>query len=254
MAALSDRKCLSENSQIIRWLGILLKSGFFAMIKQNCGRSVEKYWLTGVLPVFRDGVSPLTATQLISFQERYQSLCGFTQADVDSIVMRALREFSENEQKSTLASLKRWYNGYMFSPASSNSKEPLYNPQLVFGHLDNITSGSTPPSFIDEANAVHTATVLSIVSETGPVTISDLIGMLSSRTGASILYELSFVEVLQEQETRSKNVTLSLLYYLGIVTFHKDPCSQKGRHSLCAPNSTMVHLVSPGISCLGECC
>ena|ERR1700722_2343548 len=150
---------------------------------------------------------------------------------------------------------KRWYNGYKFSPTLSGSEDRLvYNPQLVFVHLRKVVSSSAPLSFADEANAVHTATVLSIVSETGPVAISDLIGMLFSKTEARILHELSFREVMREQETRSKNVTLSLLYYLGIVTFHKDSSSEEGVYNLCASNSTMVHLVSPGISCLGECC
>jgi hypothetical protein len=250
MAALSDRTRLPERKQIIEWLEDLLKSEFFAVIKQHCGKSVAKYWLTGVLPAFRDGISPLTATQLISFHEQYQSLCGFTQEDVEAIVIRALRDFPESERTSTLASLRRWYNGYMFSSTSSGSKNiPLYNPQLVFVHLKNTISGPAPASYIDEANAVHTSRVLSVVGETGPVTIHTLIDMLSSKANAHILNELSFDELMQEQEMRSKDVTWSLLYYLGIVSFFED----SGRHSLRAPNGTMVRLVSPRMPCLEEC-
>jgi hypothetical protein len=161
MAVLSDRECLSENKQAIRWLETLLKAEFFALMKQSCGRSVAKYWLTGVLPAFRDGISPLTATRQISFDERYQSLCGLTQEDVDAIVTRALRNFPESDLASKLDSIKRWYNGYTFSPTSSGSENPtLYNPQLVFVHLtntlSNTLSGPAPPSYMDEANAVHT--------------------------------------------------------------------------------------------------
>ena len=59
------------------------------------------------------------------------------------------------------------YNGYMFSPTSSGSERPAaYNPQLVFVHLENIISGGDPASHLDEANAVHTTTVLSVVDKT----------------------------------------------------------------------------------------
>jgi hypothetical protein len=238
MSALSNRERLSDEEQNINLLGRILKPEFFAVIKQNCGKSVAKYWLTGVLPAFRDGFSPLTATRVISFDKRYQSLCGFTQEDVNAIVTRAL---PESERASTLNSLKRWYNGYMFSPTLSGSENStLYNPQLLFVHLESTVCGQKPSSYVDEA----TDTVLSLVGETGPITIHDLIRMLSSKVNASIMSELSFIELMQEQEKRSKNVTWSLLHYLGIVTFCEDSDNQEeGTHSLSAPNGTMTHLI-----------
>jgi hypothetical protein len=219
------------------------------VIKQHCGKSVEKYWLTGVLPAFRDWISPLTATQIISFEPQYHSLCGLTQENVNAIVERAL---PESKRASTLDSLKRLYNGYMFTFAPSGSENPtLYNPQLVFVHLRYVISGQMLSSHLDEANAVHTATVLSVVGETGPVTIHDLIDMLYSKVDARILGELSFAELMREQEVRSKNVTWSLLYYLGVVTLCGNSSREAGTQNLCVPNSTMFHLVSPRTLCLG---
>jgi hypothetical protein len=275
---------LLESKQAIRWLEVL-KSEFFAVIKKSCGVSVAKYWLTGVLPAFRDGISPLTATNVISFNEQYHSLCGLTQEDVNAIVKQALlkneralpergqdfleckqdfleseqdlleieQALLESEQAYILDSLKRWYNGYMFSPTMSSSKNStLYNPQLVFVHLQNAVSHQAL-CHINEANAVHTAIVLSVVGETGPVTISDLIDMLYANANASILTEFSFIELMQEQEKWSKDLTWSLLYHLGIVTFSKDSSCLIGTQSLCVPNKTMFHLVSPRTSCLGGC-
>jgi Predicted AAA-ATPase len=76
----------SDGRREIQWVENILKPQFFGVIKRRCGDSVAKYWVTGVLPAFRDGISPLTATRVISFDEKYQSLCGFTQKDVDAIV------------------------------------------------------------------------------------------------------------------------------------------------------------------------
>jgi Predicted AAA-ATPase len=239
---------LPRSKHILDQLETLLKSEFFAVIKESCGSSVAKYWLTGVLPAFRDGISPLTATRVISFNERYHSLCGLTQENVNAIVKRAL---PESKQAHTLDSLKRWYNGYMFSFTSSGSENlTLYNPRLVFDHLQAAISDEISSSHIDEANATHTATVLSVVGETGPVAINDLINMLYSKVNARVLRELSFVELTREQEMRPRDVTWSLLYYLGIVTFCESAGCPQGMQSLRVPNGSMVHLVSPRTLCL----
>ena len=203
---------------------------------------MEKYWLTGVLPAFRDGISPLTATRVISFDQQYQSLCGFTQEDVEAIVSRALHHFPEKERDLALKALKHWYNGYKFCPMSGSEIPWLYNPQLVFIHMEKMISGSSHMPYLDEANAVHGAIVLSAVGDTGDVTIHHLMDMLSTstnRTQARIFSELSYLELMQEG--RSGEMTWSLLYYLGIVTHHQD----KGY--LCIPNFSMSRLVSPDL-------
>jgi Predicted AAA-ATPase len=247
MDAFRGRKRLSESKQVICWLEALLNSEFFAVIRQFCGKSVAKYWITGRLPAFRDGMSPLTATRLISFQEQYQSLCGFTQEDLDAIVTRAMRDFPENERISILAFLKRWYNGYMFSPTLSGSENLLlYNPQVIYALLKKIVHGPTPLYCIGLAGTMHSATLLSIIGEPGLVTISDFIRMLYSKANAGILSEFSFAELMQEQNKLSKDVIWSLLYYVGIVTFCEDSDHQGETRSLRVPNATLARLVSPG--------
>lgn len=64
----------------------LFKSQFFSIIKNAVSEHIIiKYWLTGVLPAFRDGISPLTALNIISFQPQCHRLCGLTDAEVQSI-------------------------------------------------------------------------------------------------------------------------------------------------------------------------
>ena len=88
MSALDDREHLSDRKQEIKWLTGILYAEFFAVIKGSCGTAVDKYWITGVLPAFRDGISPLSAMDIISFDKQYNSLCGFTENDVKAIVER----------------------------------------------------------------------------------------------------------------------------------------------------------------------
>jgi hypothetical protein len=82
--------------------------------------------------------------------------------------------------------------------------------------------------------------VLSAIGETGNVTIHHLMDMLSVKTNrarASVSSELSYLELTQEG--RSAQATWSLLYYLGIVTHHRDS------GYLRIPNVSMGRLVSP---------
>jgi hypothetical protein len=249
MCALQDRTSLVDMRQRFGWLEEILQAEFFAVIKPLCGDTVAKYWLTGVLPAFRDGISPLTAVEVISFDKKYQSLCGLTEEDVGAIVTRALPG-----PVSTMASLKLWYNGYMFRPPRGHSENlTLYNPQHVFVHLRKAISGTASPFYADEANAIHTNVVLSAIGETGPVTIHDLTGMLYSDENANILSELSFAELTQDPQTRSRDVTWSFLFYLGVVTFSKNSIPQSRIHTLRLPNASMIHLVSPEMSCLEGC-
>ena len=210
---------------------------------------VAKYQLIRVLLAFCNRISPLTAIQVISFSERYYSLYGLIQEDVNVIVKQALLE---SKRASTLNRFKCQYNSYIFSPTSSSSEIPtLYNLQLVFVYLQNVISNQAPPSYINKANAMQTATVLLVVGKTGSVTISNLIDMLYLKANASILNKLSFLELIQEQEMWLKAVTQSLLYYLEIVTYFKDSCCLVGKHILYVSNTTIVYQVSPRTSCLG---
>ena len=64
----------------------MMKTGFFAIMKQACARGlVQKYWLTGVLPAFRDAISPLIESKVISTLPEYNGLCGLTDAEVRTI-------------------------------------------------------------------------------------------------------------------------------------------------------------------------
>ena len=244
MSALDDREHLSDRKQEIKWLTGILYAEFFAVIKGSCGAAVEKYWITGVLSAFRDGISPLSAMDIISFDKQYNSLCGFTENDVKAIVERALRHSSKDEQTRVLNALRVCYNGYKFSRHTGSEIPAMYNPQLVFVHLRKMISHSVNLPYIDEANAVHSTTVLSAVSETGTVTSRHLLDILFSKQKSLVLTELSYPELMQE--SRSEDKTFSLLYYLGILTLDKDV------GYLRVPNTCMQQLVSPKMSCFGK--
>jgi Predicted AAA-ATPase len=219
----------------IRNLEKIFEAGFFAVIKRECGFSVAKYWLTGVLPVFLDGIN----SSIISSDKPFHSLCGFTQGELDAIVGRALRHISKDHQDQVIALLKTWCDGYQFYPTCDYPSDhtPLYHPQLVFAHLQRINSGATTMPCLDKANEIHLASALEAVSEHGNVSIHDIINLCTSeRVKRRYFPVLYYPELFQEG--RSAESAWALLYYLGIVT------RQHGDDSLRIPNRTMQNLVS----------
>jgi hypothetical protein len=122
----------------------------------------------------------------------------------------------------------------------------LYNPQLVFVHVQKVLTGGSALLHLDEANATHSASAIAAVAETGPVTVHDLMELLAQRRVASrILPELSYLELMRGD--RSAELTWSLLYYLGVVTHHQEA------NRLCIPNTAMQVLVSKDVSLIERC-
>jgi hypothetical protein len=125
-------------------LANLFETRFFSVIKGALGKPIVKYWVTGVLPAFRDVFSPLHANTIVSRFPRFNGVCGLTEDEVEAVANEYLqRSHSPEEIAAVLRELKLWYNGYMFSHSEDKSaSSALYNPQQVFTHLRNVHDGS----------------------------------------------------------------------------------------------------------------
>jgi hypothetical protein len=222
----------------------LFKTHFFAVMKQACGRVVEKYWLTGVLPVFRDGISPLSATDVISSKPQFHGLCGLTDGEVDTILKAYLSStYNDSQLKEAMARMKEWYNGYRFCPdhIPTSSKLPsLYNPQLVFSHLRALAQGTQSEALLEEANSTHCATVLNAIRCDGPINFNDIfLDVLSGQLVADVMPYFGVDNV--KEIGADPVITWTILYYFGVFTHGP------GR-TLQLPNATMKYLVRVTLS------
>ena len=174
----------------------LFKTEFFTVMKRACGNVIKKYWLTGVLPVFREGNSPLTTTEIISMQPQFRGVCGLTEKEVQTIAENYLcPRFTPDELLRALQEMKRGYNGYQFSPQGMNTPETLYNPQLVFIHLHNLLLCGSAVHPVDDANATHCDTVLKAIKTGGDVTVHDLLTLMSGNVRATVMTEFGVSEL-----------------------------------------------------------
>lgn len=110
--------------------------GFYTVIK-SLDAHIRFVFLTGISKFSRVGVfSGLNNLQDISLHDRYATLLGFTQAEVEQNFGAYLHDFAvRNEQDlvTTLAEIRAWYNGFCFSRRC----ETVYNPFSMLLLLDS---------------------------------------------------------------------------------------------------------------------
>jgi hypothetical protein len=193
----------------------LFYAHFFSIMKGAMGRPVYKYWITGVLPAFRDSLSPLSTAIIISSLPQYHALCGFTVEEVETIASAYLRpRDNDNGLEGLMCQMKKWYNGYMFCPQSSTIPR-LFNPQLVFTHLRAM---SPDANYVDpgtEPNSSPSSVVLNILTQSG-MTDENLYSLLSGALSVTISHDFGHQEI--ERLGQDPGITWSLLYYVGLIT------------------------------------
>ncbi|KAF8537749.1 hypothetical protein BDD12DRAFT_203099 [Trichophaea hybrida] len=228
------------------------KMSLFSILKEAAGDGpigcVSKYFLTGVLPAFRSGMSPLTATNSISESPKYHGICGFTEKQVETITRAYLGQGSVDSNSKNSGSqdqssleqvisgacwaMKRYYNGYSFT--ALGNEERLYNPLLVHYYLSTIKEGGVVAN-PEESPAIHTVNLLKLIADTGRFSSNDIVELLmagSLPATGGVQKEFGFIDVMQ-QMGKNRNATLSLLFHLGILT-HADKAGQ-----LRIPNEVM---------------
>jgi hypothetical protein len=141
----ANRILFDGNRVFYGHLSRFFESQFFAIIKQS-DEVIEKYWITGALPVFRDNVNPLNAVTLISHWAEYHGLCGLTDNEVHTIAREYLSLRSLNvdvDVDMVLSELRRRYSGHLFCRINNDPPlDTLYSPELVFTHLRALGSNT----------------------------------------------------------------------------------------------------------------
>ncbi|TDL23078.1 DUF1703-domain-containing protein [Rickenella mellea] len=190
----------------------LLKTRFFAIMKKYICLPIKKYWLTGLIPAFRDYFSPLLATWNISMTGSFHGLCGLTEDELKVITETYLAsDFSAVQIKAALQNVKRSCRGFKFaSNQTSPSIVKLYYPHQVFTHLWTMRTDST----IELGGIGHDPT-----RSIAGLNISTCLPLMTNA-----MYERHYIlegfgaEVVSDIGT-DVEITWSMLYYFGVLTY-----------------------------------
>ena len=110
--------------------------GFYTILKAS-DEYIRFILLTGVSKFSKTGVfSGLNNLKDITMSDKYSSMLGITQDELEIDFKEYIKDFATNTnqtEKTVLAKLKRWYNGYRLSENGTS----IYNPFSTLNALKN---------------------------------------------------------------------------------------------------------------------
>ena len=205
------------------FLQIMGKGGFvrsfYEVIKTGAMLGVfDRIFITGVTPITMDSLSSgFNIATNISLHKDFNEMCGFTQMEVDYLCSQTLFDICSDIDKEKLKEdVKRFYNGYLFTPAKG---QRVYNSTLInyfLFHFD-YEDCHYPLSMLDSNIATDYKKLMALFKigdrEKNYEVLQELIFNGEASGRLKDRYEI-------EQEF-GRNDFLTLLFSLGFITIKK---------------------------------
>jgi hypothetical protein len=242
-------RLLSEDGAVLYEEAILKRTGFvrtfYAALKRGTRSAIARMFITGVTPLMLDDMSSgFNVAKLVSNLPAFQTLAGFTRADVE----RGLKELLESQpalakvpelgdRHALLDALSRYYDGYRFSEGAT---ERVFNSDMVLYFLGELSGRKKyPPNMLDRNVRTEYSHLQRIGVATG-MAAPERREILETVLGeGSIRSDL--VEQFGVKSLASRAPYVSLLYYLGMLTLKEAPRDSEGYH-LEIPNRVIREL------------
>lgn len=206
---------------------------FYAAIKYETDRIVDKVFITGVTSVVLDSISSgfNIATDL-SNKSAFSGMLGFTEPELLGLI-RKIVDFSfcqETEQK-LLKQMQDLYGGYRFS---HNSDVNVFNPSLCIDYLQKISSENfQKETFINgiDIDFFKAENFVKLCDDS--VFLNDVCQRIQD--DKSIPLDTEPVSLCMHKLTNLSRIELlSVLMYMGLLTW-----SGQQNYDLCCPNKSM---------------
>ncbi|MEZ4863988.1 MAG: AAA family ATPase [Caldilineaceae bacterium] len=217
----------------------LLKT-IFKNVKGAMDEGVGRVFITGVTPiVLSDVTSGHNISENISLRRDLSDLCGFTEAEVQTLVGQVIAQCGQPATKAdeVLAIMRTFYNGSRFV---YEDQPPVYNPTLVFYFLKYFQRECTYPRELLDTNLAPDYQKLIYISQraNGEQIITAALNEAAPISVVALADRFGLRQMLAE--TKSNTFLASLLYYLGALTLGGD--TPTGELVLQIPNLVMRKL------------
>ncbi len=193
-----------------------LKTLFKTVKSAASGRGLERVFITGVSPVFMtDITSSYNVAEDIYLDPDFNHLCGFKESEIKKVLTQIVTE--QQKQQDALNLMKTFYNGYCFN---ERVKEFVYNPTLALYFLKHFQKDCEFPRQMLDNNLAMDRGKLSYVSSL--LNGESIIFQALNETPVLTLFELANRFGVKDMlnATKDTKFTVSLLYYLGILTLN----------------------------------
>jgi hypothetical protein len=212
---------------------------FFAAIKAATEtRTIERMFVTGVSPlVLSDVTSGMNIGDHISNEAPFNSMAGFTQAEVETMLDYYIKEkvIPENQRKEILTIFKENYDHYVFS----KNGEKIYNSDMIL-YFFNVyfQEKEIPNNLIDSNIRTDYGKLRFLIVQDQKIqskvngNFSILRKLIENNETKANLTDNFYIEEIIE-----KNKFKSFLYYLGLLTIKKHVYGMN--YVLTIPNKTI---------------
>ncbi|MEA1048687.1 AAA family ATPase [Lamprobacter modestohalophilus] len=194
----------------------LLKTVFKAVKAAAGGLGLDRVFITGVSPVvMSDITSGYNVAENLYLNPDFNSLCGFTEAEITAMLARMTDEGASWSAAEALETMRTAYNGYCFSP---KSQERIYNPTLSLYFLKHLQHSSEYPEPLLDENLAMDRNKLIYIAQL-PHGEELLIQALADEQGVPIpqlATRFGVADMLSA--VKDQPFMASLLYYFGVLT------------------------------------
>ena len=219
---------------------------FYRTIKDGTRRgAVGRLFVTGVSPLLLDDLmSGFNIVNHISQNPQFNTMVGFTRADVERAVDQLMRDRPDlaalpgiGDRDALLATMERYYNGYRFSPGADDR---VFNSDMVLYFLRELVSWKAyPRKMLDMNVRTDYGQLQRLWSVAGPSGIE-------RRELLQEILDKGFIESPLVEQFGVKSLSLrsqlaSLLYYQGMLTLSAEQPAA-GNYRLEIPNRVIHEL------------
>jgi hypothetical protein len=189
----------------------------FKAVKAAAGQGLDRVFITGVSPVaMSDLTSGYNVATNIYLDPRFNTLCGFTEAEVKALLETVAREQAGDwSVDEALGLMRTFYNGYCFS---EKAKETVYNPTLTLYFIRALLDfAAYPDEMLDDNLGMDRKRLLFVA---GLLEGESLLLEALTQDSGVVLSRISrrFGAADMLHDTRERETVISLLYYFGILT------------------------------------
>ncbi|WGZ94197.1 MAG: AAA family ATPase [Candidatus Thiothrix putei] len=238
-----------------RYAALLMGEGVLKSLFKNikaaaAGLGVDRVFITGVAPiVMSDMSSGYNVATNIYLEERFNTLCGFTEGEISQFVQGVTQacQLPAMFADETLSLMRDFYNGYRFCPEPQ--QDGVYNPTLALYFLGHLQTGCAYPRRMLDSNLSMDRNKLSYIANLPGG--DQLIMTALSQQGDIAIQELQdrfgVHDILQTK--KDPDFMASLLYYFGVLTFSRE-ANAFGESCLVVPNLVIRSLYAERLQAL----
>ncbi len=207
--------------------------------------AIGRVFITGGTPILLDDLmTGFNVTINISINEHYNTLAGFTKADVERALDELLRDQPElqsipevGNRERLIATLEAFYDGYRFSP---DATERVFNSTMVLYFLRELAmSGRYPKQMLDANARTDYEKLHALWASTGPDAHERRTIIETLLTERKVWSPL--IERFGTRGDPSDAQFVSLMYYTGMLTLAARP-PKRHRFLFEPPNRVMREL------------